>query len=124
MWRCLPLVPAALGFLACSCPGFLAFLGISCIGVQFLCSQSICQLLTVSGVLHSTSSVSLQHPTAWGNRGEGPYQWRVSCLVSWHPKPSLQDICLPCVFWLLPDRISSGRKIVPCPWLHPSSPSE
>src|SRR6266850_1249064 len=100
MWRCLPLVPAALGFFACSCPGFLASLGISCIGVRFLCSQSTCQLLAVSGVLHLIIFVLLQRPTAWGRRDEGPHPQRASCLACWHLGPGLQGVFLLCVSWL------------------------
>src|SRR6266850_4223049 len=102
----------ALGFLAYSCPGAQAFSDSSCIGVLCSCSQSICQLPIVSYVLLPTFFVSLQHPTAWGCKDEGPHLQRASCLICWHLEPSLQGVCLP----------SSAKKNLSYSYLFPSYP--
>src|SRR6266850_3836361 len=93
----LPLVLAASGFFACSCPAFLASLGIFCIGVRFLYIQNTCQLSSVSGVLHLTFFVFWLRPVAWGSMDEGPHPQRASCLACLHLEPGLQGVFLPCV---------------------------
>src|SRR6267142_115484 len=96
MGGCLPLLPLvwveALGFLVRL--GILAFLGTFCIGVQFLCIQSICQLSSVSGVLLLTFFVSSQHPIAWGNRDEDLRLQKASCPSCWHLGPSPQGVSI------------------------------
>src|SRR6267142_844849 len=124
MGGCLPLVPVSLGFLACSCLGVSASLGTLCIGVQFLCIQSTCQLSSVSGILCLTSFVFWPHPVAWGSMDEGPHPWRASCLACLHLELGLQGIFLPCVSWLQLGQISSGRRTALHPWPRPSSPTE